>query len=235
MRCGQWEGGLWQLVAHHVARGELGQLDAAVVTLFPAHVALVVEGYKLEDDAVAGKFGGVELDSPLVVGNLGHLKATLGAPVAQSWTLATQHQVLVASELRCAHVDDSSLAKAGAGELAHGSLGKAIGECAAVEVAVLGQVEPVVIDGVTLSLGAREHETVRHRLPLMAHLLVATIHAVVVVDVTSAHSGIAHLASPSPSVGSGHLVCPVQEVELAVVNVQHYLLSKDSLIVKIEN
>ena len=89
----------------------------------------------------------------------------------------------------------------------------------------------MIIDCVALGFSARENQAVRHRLPLMAHLFITTVHTVVVVDVTTTNSRIRNLASPSMSIGSGHLVGCIKEVEFAVVDMQHYFLAKDGLII----
>ena len=124
--------------------------------LFASTAALFAEeaekSDKLENDVVTSKFRGIELDSPLVVSNLGHLEAALSAPVAQGRTFATQHQTLISSELRSTHVDNRSLSETCACEFALGALGKAVGECTTIEVAVLWQVKPMIIDGVALGL-----------------------------------------------------------------------------------
>ena len=233
--CGQWECCLGQFVAHNFACGKARHLNASVVALFPAGTALVVDGDKLEDDTVGRKFRHVELDGPLVVSHLGHLKSALCAPVAQCGTLAAEHQMLVGCKLWSTHVDNCSPAVACAGQFALRSLSQAVGKRAAVEVAVLRKVEPMVVDDISLSLSTREHEAVRHCLPLVAHFLITAIHAVIVVDVSSTHSGIRNLANPTATIDSGHLVRSIKEVELAVVDVQHNFLSKDSLIIQIKD
>ncbi len=99
------EESLVEVVDHHFAAVEDGQLDGAVVAALPDDILAVVvaDGHELKLHHAVGEHVGVKVDDPFVVAMLRHRQTLAGIPVAKLLAFADDGQPMACSQLRGAH------------------------------------------------------------------------------------------------------------------------------------
>ena len=232
------EEGLWQLIHHDISFVQQGQADGAVHTILPQrrHIILLVENdeFEFEDGPLQSR--GIDIHHPLVVAVLCHGKRLLDVPVAKGFGITYHGKTLVLTQLRGAHLQTYGVGEGFRRTLHRCMPGDAIREGRAVEVGIIGHVNPVVIDKVVGSLLTHQLQAVGIDKPFMPAFFSVGLHAVKIVqDVANAELAIQFI-TPVRTIEGTHTVGGHKGRILSVVHryIQNQFLSEYCLILYVK-
>ena len=229
----QREESLRQVVDNHLPVGQVGQLHRAVIAVFPYDVARgVVLGEEFEVYQAVGQLSGIDVGQPFVDVVLGHAYGFAVVPLAHSHLAACYVEGHALRELRGAHLQAHCLGKGSDARLLYLLANYAVGDGRCVEIRVLGDVNPVVVDVVDLPVLAGSLEPVGHYSPLAALLASAILYAVEIVNGRSRAYNATHLAIPMHTVYSLHPILGDLggSILLLAHNVEYQILSVYGLV-----
>ena len=192
-----------EFIHQHIALLHVGQHNGAVLAFFPQGIGIVVlsvERHKLESEQASVQLRHIDAGHPLVVRVFHHVHGVNHRPVAQRVAFACNGEFLAFAQLRGTHFDAHRLFKLHL--LAHLQRARshAVGECRTVQVAVFGDVDPVVIHRVAATAGCHQFQAVGSHQPLVTQFPSITVHTVVVVNEITVFVGKVHFAEPSLAV-----------------------------------
>ena len=178
------EQGLGQFINHHVTRFKRRQLYATVLTTFPdgGHVFFLVEHHKLKLHHVRLQLRGINIQHPFIIVMLRHGEGLENLPAAKGFIGTDECQTLFLTQLRGTHLQADRRGERLHGTLHHRMPGHAIRESRTVEVAVFGDINPMVIDNVVDAFLAGHLEPMGIHEPFMALGLSVAVHAVIIVN-----------------------------------------------------
>ena len=110
----------------------------------------------------------------------------------------------------------------------------AVREGGTIHKTVLGDVQPVVVHRIECSLLCSHFQTMGNGRPLVAQLVFAAYHAVVIVDVCARLHGLGHFTIPVGAVGRHHLVLRNLGAAVFRQDVDDKVLAECGVILQIE-
>ena len=183
--------------------------------------------HKLEFHQLSPKFVGVYCSHPLTWAHLRHGCAALHAPCAQCLVGTSEHEPLVAKQLRCSHFHHH----ASAGSCSKFSIAvsrHALCERKRILIRFCRAVYPPVAHVISRHTVVSKIHPMFHKSPLAACLMSAALHAVVVAKAAAAASLCRHRAAPHHVVVTVHHM-PSSSI-LTVFHIHHESFSCRSAI-----
>ena len=206
---------LAQLVRDYRTGLHLRYLNTAVVTCFPCfRTLLVVQCYKLKLQVVDSQSLGIDIHRPFVVRLFHHRHGTLYVPGSYKRIRTYQYQALTFSQLWSTDYQSDGLGKGIILHLCRLLMVDTVGEGAAVEVRILRNVTPVIIDGIIIGTLGCHIQLMLHHLPFLLDTNAITFYTIIIGNVFSLGSHI-QIARPVKPVCSSQAV-----MNLFVVHVQ---------------
>ena len=159
-----------------------------------------------------------------------HRQCLVGIPITKSITATDNPQLLTNTELGSANLQAyRALVLCCGAQLAlvnHDT----VCQCRAIHIGIFRDVNPVVIHRIAHSLLSGKLQTMRLNEPFVAHLFVATHHAVIIVDIGAWLGHLINLHKPVIAVKCRHLVLRHLGIVLCRANIQYQVLTEGRLV-----
>ena len=230
--------GFGQLIDQDIAVFHLWQVDHAVAALFPnrRHIDIIVEDDEFQLKALFAELTGVEIDNPLIVVVLHHGHGILHGPTAQHGVIAQYGKPLIAAQLRSAHLEAHGLHIGMLQGVESFVAVDAVGECRTVEVGILRDIDPMVIDGVFGGFSSQDFQAMGFLGPFPAKNLFTTVEGIEIIEVCTRFHHHAESIRPAHAVTGAHAAGGdfLFSILVGGNQIEHKFLAEGGLVVNIE-
>ena len=230
------EVGLWQFINQHLVAAKLYQLYAAILSLFPdgGDIRIIILYDELELKTVGRQEGGIKTDYPLVILMLCHSNSFLRIPCTKYLWFTNDGQLLTGAQLWCTHLQPHRTLEFRLGAQLALCGSHTLCECRTIEIGILGNVDPVVINGVARSLLGGKLQTMGFHQPLVTHRVIATLHTIIIIHVGLSLHSLVQLTGPVQTVERTHFVLRYLRSITFCQDIQYQVFSEGCLIFQIK-